>query len=154
MTRTTTTLHTAIRGVTDPTLLMQRVVDQSQLLIGAAEGAAVELVEDDTLVYVCTAGSLAGHVGIRLPVSGSLSGLSVRTQSTLRCDDTTTDDRVNAEACRKVGAISMVCVPLRHHGDTVGVLKVTSSRPQISVESCSAWTAPTRPESKVIRSSS
>ena len=126
MSHAMTTLQGAIRTVTDPALLMQRVVDQSLLLIRSADGAAVELADQAMLTYVCTAGSLTGHVGVRLRIDDSLSGLAVRLGRTLRCDDSGTDSRVNAEMCRRVGAISMVCVPLRDRGRAVGVLKVTS----------------------------
>jgi diguanylate cyclase (GGDEF)-like protein len=52
--------------------------------------------------------------------------LAVRTGEILVCDDSETDDRVDREACRRVGARSMVVVPLRHDGQTAGVLKVYS----------------------------
>jgi diguanylate cyclase (GGDEF)-like protein len=44
----------------------------------------------------------------------------------LRSDDTADDPRVDAEACRRVNARSMLCVPLVHRDETVGVLKVYS----------------------------
>jgi diguanylate cyclase (GGDEF)-like protein len=42
----------------------------------------------------------------------------------LRSDDTSRDARVDAQACRRVNAGSMICVPLSHREQTVGVLKV------------------------------
>ena len=44
----------------------------------------------------------------------------------LICDDALSDERVDREACERVGLRSMVVVPLRHEGDAVGVLKVLS----------------------------
>lgn len=43
-------------------------------------------------------------------------------------NDTLTDPRCNVEACKRVGAASMVVVPLYQHGKTIGVLKVLSVR--------------------------
>ena len=122
-------LRRAIREITDPTAVMRQVVDQALLLIESAEGAAVELEHDGHLTYVCTAGSLAPYLGIRLRADGSLSGAAVRSGEVLRCDDSEHDDRVDRDACRRVGAVSMVCVPLRHDERPIGVLKVSSSRP-------------------------
>jgi diguanylate cyclase (GGDEF)-like protein len=56
----------------------------------------------------------------------SLSGLCVKEGRVLRSDDTDDDPRVDAEACRRVNARSMLCVPLIHNDETVGVLKVYS----------------------------
>lgn len=122
-------LNGAIRDLTDPMVVMRRLVDQALVLIPQAEGAVVELADDEFLTYVCTGGSLAEHVGTRLRVDASLSGLAVRTGETLHCDDADADPRVDREACHKVGAISMVCVPVRRNGQPVGALKVSASRP-------------------------
>src|SRR5260370_23540927 len=103
-------LHGAIHEVTDPMRVMRRVVDQALALITMAEGAVVELADDDTLTYVCAAGNLASAEATRLGLQDSLSGLAVRTGQTLRCDDSETDGRVDRDACRRVGARSMVCV--------------------------------------------
>src|SRR5262245_44639382 len=91
-----------------------------------ATGAVVELAEGADLVYRAVAGTAAGMLGLRLNRKASLSGLCVESAATLRCDDTETDSRVDREACRKVGLRSMIVVPLIHHGDAVGALKVFS----------------------------
>ncbi|HTW08460.1 MAG TPA: EAL domain-containing protein, partial [Acidimicrobiales bacterium] len=126
----TVTLGTAILRVSAPMETMRRVVDQALLLVPSAEGSVVELLEGETLTYVCCAGNLASATGLQLGLGSSLSGLSVRTASTLRCDDAAEDPRVDRDACLKVGAVSMVCVPLRHHSGPVGALKVASSVPR------------------------
>lgn len=126
-----TRLQNAIRDITDPMIVLRRLVDQTLRLVPHAEGAVVELANAGTLTYVCAGGNLASHTGTRLQMDGSLSGLAVRTGRTLRCDDASTDDRVDREVCRRVGAISMVCVPLRRNGEPVGALKVSASRPNV-----------------------
>jgi EAL domain-containing protein (putative c-di-GMP-specific phosphodiesterase class I) len=121
-------LHDAVCAISDPMVVMGRVVDQSLRLIPAADGAVVELAHEGRLVYVCAAGTLAEHRGTRLGVDGSLSGLSVRTGETLHRQDAGSDSRVDGTACQAVGAVSMVCVPLLHQGTVIGVLKVTAGR--------------------------
>ncbi|HEV2591438.1 MAG TPA: GAF domain-containing sensor histidine kinase [Gaiellaceae bacterium] len=92
--------------------LMAIVADRAIQLTGAA-AAVVEVPEGDEMVYVAGAGVAAGTEGLRLKLQGSLSGLCVRTCETVISYDTETDDRVDREACRKVGARSMLVVPLR-----------------------------------------
>jgi len=113
---------------TDPLLVMRCVVEEALALIPEAEGAAVELVGGDELSYVCAAGALTNAVGTRVPMRGSLSGLAVLRGMTLWCNDAGHDDRVDREACLRVGAVSMICLPLRRDDAVTGVLKLTSSR--------------------------
>ena len=103
--------------------VMEVVARQAQAVVGAA-GAVVELAEGDDMVYRAVAGIAEGQLGLRLSRADSLSGLCVHTSNVLRCDDSETDPRVNREACRKVGLRSMIVVPLMHHDQCVGVLKV------------------------------
>lgn len=122
-------LEAAVRALGDPRRLIGRIAEEALQLIPSAEGSVVELDEGDHLRYECAAGTLGPHVGLRLESSGSLSGLSVQLGSTLRCDDSETDPRVDREACRRVAARSMVCVPLKCGDRYIGVLKVTSAQP-------------------------
>ncbi len=121
--------RSVVRAAYDPGLVMQRIVEQAVAAVPRAEGAAIELLVDGQLRYVCAAGSLAEHVGTRLDLSSSLSGLAVRSGTTEWCDDSELDPRVDRDACRRVGSTSMVCVPLRRRDEPVGVLKVSSTRP-------------------------
>src|SRR5262249_26374622 len=100
-------------------LVCERALD-----LTPSTGSAVELADRDEMVYAAGAGALAGFVGLRLGLAGSLSGLPVRTGEILVCTDSETDSRVDLAACRRVGARSMVVVPLRYRDRPVGVLKV------------------------------
>lgn len=122
-------LDVAVRALSDPGALMGRIVDEALRLIPSAQGSVVEFADRDQLFYAYAAGTLSTSVGLRLNAGGSLSGHSVRLGTTLRCDDSEIDPRVDREACRTVKARSMVCVPLRCADRPVGVLKVTSSSP-------------------------
>ena len=107
--------------------VMMLVTERTLSLIDA-DGAAIELAEGEDMVYRATAGSAAAHLGLRLKQATSLSGLCVRSGETLRCDDADTDLRVDKEACRKIGLRSMIVMPLKHKGTTVGVLKAMSAQ--------------------------
>lgn len=104
------------------------VTDQARSLTSAT-GAVVEMAEGDDMVYAAASGTTADSVGLRLKMNASLSGLSVTTGQILRCDDSEADPRVDRDACRRVGARSMVVAPLTHQGTSVGALKVVSDRP-------------------------
>jgi GAF domain-containing protein len=108
--------------------VMALVVEQAAGLTDAA-ASVIELAEGDEMVYRVGAGLAVAHAGLRLKIDGSLSGLCVREGVTLHCRDATTDGRVDLETCRRVGAMSIVCVPLSHDGRVIGVLKVYDPRP-------------------------
>lgn len=109
--------------------VMQFAVEQVLPLMGA-DGAAIELAEGDEMVYRAASGISKPQLGLRLRIDGSLSGLSVRTGEILTCADSETDPRVDRLACQKVGLRSMIVMPLKHTGTTVGVLKAMSARPE------------------------
>jgi diguanylate cyclase (GGDEF)-like protein len=109
----------------DPEKIMQLIAERAQELTRANAGV-IELAEGEDMVYAVTSGEATPYLGTRLKVATSLSGRCVQEERVLRSDDTTNDPRVDAEACRRVNAGSMLCVPLFHQGETVGVLKVYS----------------------------
>ncbi len=122
-------LQQVIQQLIDPMGMMQRVVDQAVALLDHADGAVVEMLDGDHLTYACAGGSLASFTGTRLHQDESLSGMAVSKNETLLCSDSETDQRVDRDACRHVGARSMICVPLGRAAGRIGALKVTSSRP-------------------------
>ena len=109
----------------DPDAIMQLIAERARELTGASSGV-IELAEGEEMVYAVTSGEATPYLGTRLRIATSLSGRCVLEGRVLRSDDTSEDARVDAEACRRVQAASMLCVPLAHQGETVGVLKVYS----------------------------
>ena len=107
--------------------VLERVVAETMRFTDAS-GAVVEMVDGDELVYIKAAGHIAGHVGLRVALGCSLSGLCVRERAIKRCDDSETDARVDRDACRTIGIRSMLVVPLMFGEDVVGVLKASSER--------------------------
>jgi diguanylate cyclase len=120
--------QTAI-ALSDPGLedVMATVVENALQLTGA-DGAVVELPDGDEMVYRAVAGAAEPFAGLRVPVAGSLSGLCLAQIEPLVVVDAERDPRVNPQACRQVGARSLVVVPLVHAGEAAGVLKVFSAR--------------------------
>ena len=117
-----------LTSITDLEQVLQLIVKRSAELTGGT-GSVIELVDGDELVYRAASGTAAKHVGLYLPIEGSLSGKVVRDQLILRCDDAETDDRVDREACRMIGLRSMVIAPLIQGKETIGVLKTLSDQP-------------------------
>ena len=119
--------HTAIAmsdfGFDD---MLRTVVDEALALTGA-DAAVVELPEGEDMVYRAVAGTAEPYLGLRLPQEGSASGYCLATVDALVVEDSQTDDRVDHETCRRVGARSLVVVPLIHAGRPAGVLKVYSA---------------------------
>jgi len=108
--------------------IMASIVNQAQQLTNA-DGAVIELVEKDELVYRAVSGAASGHLGLRLNPATSFSGCCLQTGKLLYCQDTEADPRVNRIACRKIGVRSMIAVPLLHQQERIGVLKVFSIAP-------------------------
>jgi diguanylate cyclase len=106
---------------------METITERTQVLTGA-DGCVIEMLEGMEMVYRAASGTAARYIGLRLKAETSLSGRCAWEQVVLRCEDTETDDRVDRDACRKVGLRSMVVVPLSQRGQAVGVLKVLSSQ--------------------------
>lgn len=113
----------------DRAAVMTLVAARAQALTGA-DGAVVELVEGHEMVYRGVSGTAAPHLGLRLALGGSLSGLSMRTGELLRCDDTEVDARVDQGVCRRIGVRAMIVAPLYHERRPIGVLMVLASQTQ------------------------
>ena len=108
---------------------MRRIAEEALRLVGAAEGAAVHLLDDGALRCVCALGTFEKLAGRRLTLAGSLSGIALHTGATLRSDDCATDPRVDVRAARLIDAVSLVCVPLRCTDRSVGTLNVAATTP-------------------------
>jgi hypothetical protein len=108
---------------------LQLVAESAQSLVRAS-GAAIALAEDDPGVMVCraSAGLDAPPVGARLQVGSGFSGECVKTGTLLRCDDSEVDPLVDRESCRALGIRSLLAVPVRSGGKSIGILEVFSGQ--------------------------
>jgi diguanylate cyclase (GGDEF)-like protein len=108
---------------------MNLVVQKMQTLTPSS-GVVIELADEESLIYQAATGSPMKYIGLRFPMENSLSGLCIKSQTILYCQDSETDPRVNKEMCKRVNARSLVVAPLQHNGSAVGVLKILSAEPQ------------------------
>jgi diguanylate cyclase (GGDEF)-like protein len=109
--------------------VMHLVATRAQEITGATS-AVIELPEGDEMVYAVTSGEATPYLGIRMDRRSTLSGLALDRDQVLFCEDTEIDPRVDRRASRRVNLRSMICVPLKHRGQAVGVLKVYSPDPR------------------------
>jgi len=114
--------------------VMAVIADRTQDLT-RADGAVIEMLEGDELVYRAASGIASAYVGLRMKVGTSLSGKCIATGQIMLCDDSETDARVDQSACQRIGIRSLVVVPLFYQDDRVGVLKVLSATPFAFTES-------------------
>lgn len=97
--------------------------------IPQAEGSVIELREGDELVYRSGRGTLAAHVGLRLPLDGSLSGHCLTKGKPVLCPDVLLDPRVKRDVIAPLGMRSAVYVPIFRGNAAIGVLKLQASQP-------------------------
>jgi len=106
-----------------------QLVAKRAVIITGADGLGIALAEHNEIVLRASAGTIKPDVGARIQRDSAFSGACFRTAQIIRCDDTETDDRVNLDACRKLGARSMVAVPLCGRKRVIGLLEAFSAEP-------------------------
>jgi N-acetylmuramoyl-L-alanine amidase/putative methionine-R-sulfoxide reductase with GAF domain len=108
--------------------VLQLVAERAVAITGA-DGLGIALAENSEIVLRASAGAIKPDVGQRIQRDSAFSGACFRTAQIIRCDDTETDDRVNLTACRRLGARSMVAVPLCGRRRVIGLLEAFSAEP-------------------------
>jgi PAS domain S-box-containing protein len=123
------TQQEVLAAISDLDKVMTLVVERTPEATNG-DGAVIEVVEGDHMVYRAGSGAAKDQAGLRLGMAKSLSGLAVREKTLLRCDNTETDLRVDAAACRALGIRSMMIAPLLEGTIAVGALKTFSGDAQ------------------------
>jgi N-acetylmuramoyl-L-alanine amidase/putative methionine-R-sulfoxide reductase with GAF domain len=108
--------------------VLQLVAERAVAITGA-DGLAIALAENNEIVLRAAAGTVRPDVGARIDRDSAFSGACFQQAQVVICDDTETDTRVNLEACRKLGARSMVAVPLCGRRRVIGLLEAFSTWP-------------------------
>ncbi len=126
-------IHHARQEITSEGLnlnkVRQRVADVA-MEITNAEAAVVEEPDGEDMVYRAVAGRAQGNLDLRLKIEHSLSGRCYRTEKTLICTDSQTDERIRLkEKALEIGFRAAILAPLLHQGRCYGVLKVYSAKP-------------------------
>ena len=108
--------------------VLQLVAERAVAITGA-DGLAIALAENNEIVLRAAAGAVRPDVGARIDRDSAFSGACFRTAQVVSCHDTETDARVNLAACRRLGARSMVAVPLCGRRRVIGLLEAFSAEP-------------------------
>jgi diguanylate cyclase (GGDEF)-like protein len=107
--------------------VMALVARRARVLTGA-DAAVLELQEDEEMVYRAASGAAESFLGLRVPLESSLSAHCARTGEIVHCRDAHTDGRLNPEACKLMGAVSILCVPIGRAEGGLGALTVYAGR--------------------------
>jgi N-acetylmuramoyl-L-alanine amidase/putative methionine-R-sulfoxide reductase with GAF domain len=118
----------------DPWQLEQFVLDdvlhlvaERAMTITGADGVAIAFAEGDAIVCRASVGKIVPDPGVRLDPNSAFSGACFRTGSVVRCDDAENDTRVSVQACRRLGALSIVAVPLLGRNSVLGLIEAFST---------------------------
>lgn len=104
------------------------LVNRRARVLTGADAAVLELQEGEEMVYRAASGAAESFLGLRVPLESSLSAHCARSGEIVHCHDCNTDGRLNPEACRLMGAVSVVCVPLGRAEGGLGALTVYAGR--------------------------
>ncbi|MGO9084373.1 MAG: N-acetylmuramoyl-L-alanine amidase [Candidatus Sulfotelmatobacter sp.] len=102
--------------------VLQLVAERAVAITGA-DGLAIALADNNEIVLRASAGTVRPDVGARIDRDSAFSGACFRMAQVVSCDDTETDTRVNLQACRRMGARSMIAVPLCGRRRVIGLLE-------------------------------
>jgi putative methionine-R-sulfoxide reductase with GAF domain len=105
---------------------LQLLAERAHYITGAT-GAAIALADGDAMVCRASIGETAPPVGARLQVDSGVSGEAVRTRAVIRCDEASSDPRVNRETCQALGIESILVLPLIRDEQVLGIFELFSS---------------------------
>jgi N-acetylmuramoyl-L-alanine amidase len=108
--------------------VLQLVAERAVTITGA-DGVAIAFAESDAIVCRASAGTISPDRGIRLDPKSGFSGACLVSGQIVRCDDSESDHRVDAVVCQRLGARSMVAVPLSAKQTVIGLIEAFSTEP-------------------------
>ena len=103
-----------------------RVIGERARSLLRGSGAAIALVDGGPMMCRASVGSGGPPLGTHVDVNSGFTGECVRGGSALRCDNTESDLRVDAETCRHLKIRSIAAAPIRYERDVVGLVEVFS----------------------------
>lgn len=106
--------------------VLHMVAERAQIITGA-DGVAIALADRDAIVCRASVGMIVPDPGVRLDTNSGFSGACFRSAEVVRCDDSESDQRVDIQNCRHLGARSMVAVPLLAKSNVIGLLEAFST---------------------------
>jgi len=90
----------------------------------AASGVAVATVSAEKLLYRAGVGSAAAMSGSEIQKQDSLAATCLKTGTAFQSPLAQTDPRLNSALCRKLGAQSLLALPLYHDARVEGVMEL------------------------------
>ena len=103
-----------------------RVISDRARTLLRGSGAAIALADRGPMMCRASVGSGGPPLGTHVDVTSGFTGECIRSGKPLRCDDTETDGRVDADICRKLSIRSIAAAPIRYERDVVGLVEVFS----------------------------
>ena len=113
----------------DLDVILDALVSGAMEAVPGAEAGVMELVDGADLEYRAVKGSIVHHLGLRVPLQGSLAGhcaLTTFPSSSGTCSRTDGSRRISS---RHSSCDRPVFAPVSRGGKVVGVLKLQSSKP-------------------------
>ncbi len=117
----------AMTGPQSADAILNALADAARVLCGA-DGTAIASRNDGVIVCRARSGDMAPGLGAPLNSDSGISGECLRTASMQICNDTSTDARVDSEACQALGIRSVAVVPLLGRMGMFGILEAFSAR--------------------------
>jgi len=108
--------------------MLQQIVEAARTLT-CADGAAIAVRREGSVVCMARAGNKAPPLGSELQVDSGISGQCMRTGEPLSCHDTSKDTRVDPEVCLGLGLRSLAVAPVGKWPEVSGVLEIFSTAP-------------------------
>lgn len=108
--------------------MLGSIVEEAREETGAS-GAAIALRDGSQIICQARDGDTAPELGTALDLNFGFSGQCARVGETLQCHDSWRDARVDAEVCRQLGIRSIISIPLQRKQEVIGILQVSSIRP-------------------------
>lgn len=116
----------AMTGPQSADAILNALADAARVLT-AADGAAIASRHDGVIVCRARSGDMAPGLGAPLNSDSGISGECLRAATIQICNDTSTDARVDSEACRALGIRSVAVVPLLGRMGMFGILEAFSA---------------------------
>jgi diguanylate cyclase (GGDEF)-like protein/PAS domain S-box-containing protein len=114
----------------DPDTLLRVAAERARAITGA-DGAGVAMLDGDAFVCRYAGGTLAACAGKHFNGDGGVLGYATRTGETHHARDVQTDPTGSGEPWPELGVRSLIAVPLRHGGQSIGLLLVVATSPQV-----------------------
>ena len=107
--------------------MLQHIAVAAQTITGA-NGTAIAIRHDNSVICQATAGDMVPPLGTKLDMDSGISGRCLRMGVAMRCYDTCDDPRVDVNVCQRLGLRSLAVLPVGRK-PVIGILEAFSTLP-------------------------